>query len=156
MGFRVKCMAIICILLVTGVNSSTNSSLLNNDRLGGDLWCYECSESYSRTYDPADSPCRNNLTGVITRQCAKSEIYCRVERLDLYRFDTMLSIARGCTNKCEYGCRFNGLAITYRRCSSCCTTLACNTDSRTNDRSIPPLSQLTLLGCLVLLLLNKM
>ncbi len=49
----------------------------------------------------------------------------QVERLD-YAWVTM-SIERSCTTLCPYGCRYNGYAITQRKCTDCCVDFGCNT-----------------------------
>ena len=51
----------------------------------------------------------------------------QVERVELVKFNSVIMIERGCASACPYGCRYNGLAVTYMRCISCCETPACNT-----------------------------
>ena len=54
--------------------------------------------------------------------------FLQVVRTDILGWQ-VLSIERGCTSVCAYGCKFNGYGLTYMKCTSCCRNDACNTDS---------------------------
>ena len=49
--------------------------------------------------------------------------------MDLVKFATVRQIERGCVEYCPYGCRYTGYGLMYRRCTSCCSTYGCNSDS---------------------------
>ena len=50
----------------------------------------------------------------------------QVERLTL-KPGFIVSIARGCVPVCPYGCKYNGMGLTYEKCTSCCRSYGCNT-----------------------------
>jgi len=52
---------------------------------GTGLYCYECSEKYSSSFDPANAPCLNNLTQITVRQCSPADKYCQVSASIRYR-----------------------------------------------------------------------
>ena len=47
---------------------------------GTSLYCYECYEKYSSSFDAGAAPCLNNLTQVTVRQCSPADRYCKVCR----------------------------------------------------------------------------
>ena len=50
----------------------------NKSVIGTDLFCYDCTEIYTKKYDPNDSPCWNNVSQIALRQCGSRDRYCKV------------------------------------------------------------------------------
>ena len=75
----------------------------------------------------------------------------QVVRVDLMGW-APYSIERGCATQCPYGCKFNGYAVTYMRCTSCCQTDSCNTDD--GSTQIRPLMTV-MAGCAMLFLWSQ-
>ena len=44
----------------------------------GNLWCYECKETYKKGFFHDNSPCSNNLSLVTLRQCGPEHRWCAV------------------------------------------------------------------------------
>ncbi|ELT89557.1 hypothetical protein CAPTEDRAFT_212316 [Capitella teleta] len=110
-------------------NKLNIAELRNKSSTGSDLWCYQCEELYKKTYDPYASPCLNNVSSVVIRQCDATDRFCKVERLDILKFGRVQQMFRGCTKNCYYGCRFYGYGLSYMKCTSCCSSYGCNSDN---------------------------
>ena len=50
----------------------------------------------------------------------------QVKRETYDRFNTYVSISRGCASKCPYGCYYHSYGATTITCISCCRSRACN------------------------------
>ncbi|CAH1793617.1 unnamed protein product [Owenia fusiformis] len=122
---------LLCIL-VAMVNNVDAAQIVYAKPNPHNLSCFECKDNFREldpgTYSP-NTPCqqkaRFNEIGISS--CSVHDRYCKVERVELN--GKVLSIERGCTEKCFYGCRFNGYGLTYMKCTSCCMGYACNTDN---------------------------
>ena len=66
---------------VSGVYSQADvcrPNTFNETVTGTDLFCFDCTETYVKSYDPDDSPCWNNLSQIALRQCGPRDKYCKV------------------------------------------------------------------------------
>jgi len=69
---------------------TTSATTTPSVQSGTALYCYECSEKYSISFDPANAPCLNNLTQITVRQCSPADRYCQVCLCSLYTADVNL------------------------------------------------------------------
>ncbi|XP_067929939.1 uncharacterized protein [Watersipora subatra] len=112
----------VCIESILCTISGNSSQALSGERLR----CFECTESFKKSYS-YDTSCQRRPEEVDTRSCGASDRYCQVKRIE--RFGQTISIERGCVASCYYGCRVDKFGLTTLTCISCCQGLNCNTDN---------------------------
>ena len=72
------------VVTVTMATDVCTPDSYNETVTGTDLFCYDCSEIYTKKYDPDDSPCWNNISQIALRQCGERDRYCRVNTLQKF------------------------------------------------------------------------
>ncbi|XP_064595033.1 uncharacterized protein LOC135461739 [Liolophura sinensis] len=92
------------------------------------LSCYQCMESFHKKVWYPYTDCQRFPTRLHLRRCGFSDRYCKVERVEWNGY--VVTMERGCTDLCYWGCRYEGFGITRLRCTSCCNQAnGCNTDN---------------------------
>jgi len=68
--------ACVCVRVCVAVSDGVTTAPVVQS--GTELYCYECLEKYTKSFDPANAPCLNNLTQITVRQCSPADRYCQV------------------------------------------------------------------------------
>ncbi|KAL5018250.1 hypothetical protein ScPMuIL_003972 [Solemya velum] len=103
------------------------------------LKCYDCSETSKNVFHPY-TDCQLRPPNAPLRDCLSSDLYCMVERVTVKGMT--VSIRRGCTQHCDYGCRYYGFGVSQYKCTSCCQKPGCNTGSASSQIGPVPFIQL--------------